>query len=86
MLMRIVCWITKATDTNSEYVTLIASPLQQWLRERASMLRSTCIARLGNKVFIMFLSPCLHCKYVLLCASKHSSIANRFEDPEFELN
>jgi len=25
--MHIACWITKATDTNSEYVTLIVFPL-----------------------------------------------------------
>ena len=31
--MRIVCWIPKATNTHSEYVTLIAFPLQQWLHE-----------------------------------------------------
>jgi hypothetical protein len=37
--MRFACWITKATDTYSEYVILIAFPWQQWLRERASMLR-----------------------------------------------
>jgi hypothetical protein len=37
-------WITKATDAHSEYVTLIASPLQQWLLERASMLRYTYTA------------------------------------------
>jgi len=30
-------WITKATNTHSEYVILIAFPLQQWLRERALM-------------------------------------------------
>jgi len=36
--MRILCWITKATDTHSEYVILIALPLQQRLYERASML------------------------------------------------
>jgi len=29
------CWITKDTETNSEYVILIAFPLQQWLHERA---------------------------------------------------
>jgi hypothetical protein len=28
-----------ATDTHSEYVTLIAFPLQQWLHERVSVLR-----------------------------------------------
>jgi len=32
------CWITKAKDTHSEYVILIAFQLQQWLRQRASML------------------------------------------------
>jgi len=47
--MRIECWITKATNTDqgahthththSEYAMLIAFPWQQWLRERASMLR-----------------------------------------------
>jgi hypothetical protein len=35
--MRFACWITKATDTHSEYVILIAFPRQQWLRERASV-------------------------------------------------
>ena len=29
MRMRIACWIPKATDTHSEYVILIAFPLQQ---------------------------------------------------------
>ena len=42
--MRIVCWITKATNTHSEYVILITFPLQQWLHERPSMLRHTYIA------------------------------------------
>ena len=27
---RITCWIPKATNTHSEYLTLIALPLQQW--------------------------------------------------------
>jgi hypothetical protein len=36
--MRFACWITKATDTHSEYVILINFPRQQWLGERASML------------------------------------------------
>jgi hypothetical protein len=36
--MRFACWITKATDTHSEYVILIAFPRQQWLRELSSML------------------------------------------------
>jgi len=50
--MRISCWIPKATHTHthththSEYVIFIAFTLQQWLQERASLLRYTYIARL----------------------------------------
>ena len=36
--MHVACWIPKATNTHSEYVMLIAFPLQQWLHEHASML------------------------------------------------
>ena len=42
--MRFTCWITKATDTHSQYVILIAFPRQQWLGGRASVLRYTYIA------------------------------------------
>jgi len=38
---RIACWIIKAADTDSEYVIFIPFPLQQWLLERASLLRYT---------------------------------------------
>jgi len=41
---RFACRITKTTDTHSEYVIIIVFPLQQLLRERASMLRYTDIA------------------------------------------
>jgi len=37
--MLIACWITKATNTRSEYVILIAFLLQRWLQEHASFLR-----------------------------------------------
>ena len=33
--MRFACWIPKSTNTHSEYVTLNAFLLQQWLHERA---------------------------------------------------
>jgi hypothetical protein len=33
--MRIACWVTKATNTHSEYVILIAFPLQRWLGQEA---------------------------------------------------
>jgi len=36
----VACWITKATDTYSEYVIVIAFPRHQ-LSERASLLRYT---------------------------------------------
>ena len=38
--MGIAGWITKATNTHSEYVTLIAFPSQQCLQESASVLRT----------------------------------------------
>jgi hypothetical protein len=48
--MRIACWLTKATYTHSEYVILIAFPLQHWLRERAWMLRYAYSAWMLNLV------------------------------------
>jgi hypothetical protein len=39
--MRIACGIPKATNTHSQYVILIAFPLQKWLHEHASVLRDT---------------------------------------------
>ena len=42
--MRVVCFISKAPDTHSEYVILIAFPLQQWLHESTLVLRYTYIA------------------------------------------
>jgi len=42
--MRIASWISKATDTHSEYVIIIAFQLRQCLREWASMLRYTYVS------------------------------------------
>jgi len=42
--MRIACWIPKITNVYSEYVIPTAYPLQQWVHDRASMLRHTYIA------------------------------------------
>jgi len=39
--MRFACWIIEATNTHSEYVIIIAFPLQQWFLERASVVRYT---------------------------------------------
>jgi hypothetical protein len=42
--IHVACWISKATDSHSEYVILISFPRQQWLRERALTLHYTYIA------------------------------------------
>jgi len=42
--IRIACWIPKATNTHSQYVIIIAYPLQQWLHEHVSLLLCTYIA------------------------------------------
>jgi hypothetical protein len=55
--MRIAHWMIKATDTLSECIKLIAFPLQQWLRERALMLRYTYIASfVFHSAVFMFMS------------------------------
>jgi hypothetical protein len=41
--MRIAWWITKVTNTHSEYVILIVFARQHWLRERSSVFRFTFI-------------------------------------------
>jgi hypothetical protein len=48
--MRIACWIPKAKNTHSQYVIFIAFPLQQWLQDRASLLRYTyCLVPYAGK-------------------------------------
>jgi hypothetical protein len=39
--MRIACWIPKSTNAHTGCVVLIAFLQQQWLNERASLLRYT---------------------------------------------
>jgi hypothetical protein len=51
--MRTACWITKATDTHSECVILIAFPLQQRLHDRASVLRYTYTELLYITIYIL---------------------------------
>jgi hypothetical protein len=46
--MRIACWMPKTTNRHSKYVILIGYPLQQWLHERALMLRYTYNACLAS--------------------------------------
>jgi hypothetical protein len=41
--MRIACWIPKSTNTRSDCVICIPFTLEQWLHERASILRHTYV-------------------------------------------
>jgi hypothetical protein len=50
--MRIACRIPKATNTHSQYVILIVFPLQQWLNERASLLRCYIACIVTNPVTV----------------------------------
>jgi hypothetical protein len=63
--MRIACWILKSTNTHSEYVIHIALPLQQYLHERACVLRYRCIACPVEFLFVIV------CNYN--CCQFHSS-------------
>ena len=55
------CWKTKATDIHSQYVIVISFPPQQWLRERASLLRYTYIACL----FLQFIAGVVSALHIL---------------------
>jgi hypothetical protein len=70
--MRFACWITKATDTHSEYVILIVFPRQHWLRERASILRS----------HIHYLS-CITCIRVCTGHAVAQTVSFSLRSPEF---
>jgi hypothetical protein len=75
--MRFACWITNATHTRSEDVMLIAFPRQQWLHERASMLRYTsCIASL--LFIILFTFRCLNLSHFQILI--RSIILQRFSN------
>ena len=52
--MRIACWITKATNTHTGCVILIAFPVHQWLHERASLLRHTYVACLVTIIISVY--------------------------------
>ena len=42
------CWLSKTSNTHSEYVTLFAFPLQQWFYERVSLWRYSQTACLSH--------------------------------------
>jgi hypothetical protein len=52
----IACWIPKPTNILSEYVIIIAFPLQQWLQEHASLLRcmyTDCLVSTYDHFFLL---------------------------------
>jgi hypothetical protein len=51
--MRFASWMSKATNTHSEWVILITFPRRQWLHGRALLLRYTDMACLCRLVFTM---------------------------------
>ena len=70
--MRIACWIPKATNTHSEYVILIAFPLQLRLHKCASLLRYTCIACLVIHIQSWTNSGSCGCQLQLHCVWQSS--------------
>ena len=42
--MQLASWISKTTETDSEFVILIGFPRQQWLHEHASVLRHSTLS------------------------------------------
>jgi hypothetical protein len=66
--MRFACWITKPTDTHSEYVILIVFPWQEWLCERGSMLRYGTIIRRMRFACWITKATHTHSEYVILIA------------------
>ena len=67
--MRIAYWTPKATNTPSEYVMLIAFPLQQWLQQGTTILRYTyiaCIVKyIGKAIYqLNFYCNCCHFKAI----------------------
>jgi hypothetical protein len=49
---RFACWLTKVTNTNSDYAILIPLPRQQKLHERSSLLRHSYVACLVTAVSV----------------------------------
>ena len=85
--MYFACWTTNAADTHTEYVTLIAFPHQQWLRERASALRLyvhclymavvnrylNTLSESGNYTYQYFSIPCLPGLWMTRAANNNHS-------------
>ena len=64
------CWLSKATDTPSEYAVLNAFPWHQWLRERTLMLRVRTW-------------PVLFLEYLFFFVAKIDKIVSGDQSPQF---
>jgi len=70
-LMRITCWITKVTNTHSQYVILTAFPLQTQLHEPAWILRHTYFTCLVHSIYTaVFRTNVFPCKHTVDYASR----------------
>ena len=54
-LMRVACWILKATDTHLEYVILMAFSLRKLLHQQAAILRYIHFASLVYTIINCYL-------------------------------
>jgi len=78
--MRFACWIAKDVNTLSEYVILIDLPVQQWLHECASLLRSMYIACLVFTITSIHITVTL-CSFVTsLFTDGHLYLYSLFND------
>jgi hypothetical protein len=77
--MFIACWVTKATNSHSEYAILIVFPLQQWLHEHALLFRNSTLPVLpllsSNSWLLIQLNK--YCVYVCV-QTGNSCIANLY--------
>ena len=66
--MRYICWINRATNTHSEYVTLMAFPGQQLLRASPPVSRTfpVSLQRTFNSIL-----PCVRALFLRLAANIH---------------
>ena len=76
--MHIVCWITRATDKNSKYVTLLVFPWQQWVSECASLL-STC----NTSCFSMATMVTWMCLNVMFYAQRLSCLKSEWQKKHY---
>ena len=79
--MRIACWIPKATKTLSEYVMLIALPLQQGLHERPSVLVIRTLPVLQSFFRFLAYTSGTHCLTMPLALAFRRVL---FNEPPFE--